>query len=785
MCFSELSEIAEYIGKESDTTKFDELQKLLSGGKLFITFWGHFSAGKSKLVNNLIGRNLLPVKPKESTAVLTYIGYGEDETAHLHYADGSSEVYPISDIKNIFEGANFQADKIEYIDICLPLPFLQNGLVLVDTPGINTILTRHQTLAFSAMQSAGQIVYVLGGATSKNDTEFIEMIAKAGIRILFVRTKCDEFSAMEENATVTLQEQADQLAKLVGREIEFFAVSNERDSAEYFGEIDKLRQRLAILSKDADQELIEICNERCKVYAEEYANILRRQQAQCQEMLDGHNDSFEKEIALNQNILKKMRDKLGQNEANARQELLTTKNEAQNIAKQLVEKHTNRFAQKLNAITFGTNCERRCHEEYKAGVQNALQDMQLNIHALIDQIITEEHKTLTDDISIEDIPPLLSYAEMEEDSFAGVEQYRENLIKIKCELQKLAEEKASLTSEKVDLANNESVREYQEAIDEIDEKLSQIPKDIAMREIPANNTVSETFRRIGETADLAMLLLPTGTIAKGASMVLKAKPLAQFANKARKITEIISPFDTVRTAKKASMLSQLKRVFNKRGYAHAATEKTIQSAINQGANKLESNFRERNGSGILDAFSLAYWFQKIGSNFDEMPRLEVDTEVEAQKTAMRRQLIEEKNRILEEKIKQKKALNLIKSKQDELAERERRQNEIAVEVEKQMKRAEEKERTTRFSEFKARYKKYFADNINQLFGRLTENIFADAEQNFALCFAKRNQYMINAVKEKERLAENTANLAKQGEDRIREEIAKCAGYLKTLEGLPL
>ena len=89
MNYEPMKEIANYLQRPEDEQNIETLERIEDDGKFFLTFWGHYSAGKSRLINTLLKRDFLPVHVKETTASLTYIQYGEEEHGILFHEDGS------------------------------------------------------------------------------------------------------------------------------------------------------------------------------------------------------------------------------------------------------------------------------------------------------------------------------------------------------------------------------------------------------------------------------------------------------------------------------------------------------------------------------------------------------------------------------------------------------------------------------------------------------------------------------------------------------------------------
>jgi len=58
-----------------------------------LAFCGHFSAGKSSMINQLIGENLLPSSPIPTSANLVKVKTGE-EYAKVYFKEGNPRLYP-------------------------------------------------------------------------------------------------------------------------------------------------------------------------------------------------------------------------------------------------------------------------------------------------------------------------------------------------------------------------------------------------------------------------------------------------------------------------------------------------------------------------------------------------------------------------------------------------------------------------------------------------------------------------------------------------------------------
>ena len=77
---------------EKAAKKIRDLAQKLHEHAFGIAFCGHFSAGKSRMINELLGENLLPSSPIPTSANLVKVHAGE-EYALVHFREGTPRKY--------------------------------------------------------------------------------------------------------------------------------------------------------------------------------------------------------------------------------------------------------------------------------------------------------------------------------------------------------------------------------------------------------------------------------------------------------------------------------------------------------------------------------------------------------------------------------------------------------------------------------------------------------------------------------------------------------------------
>lgn len=110
---------------------------------------GEFKRGKSTFVNALIGRKVCPTDTDICTSTVTCIKYGEKVKAIRLYGDFSNlktQEIDFDDIERYTVGSAEEIDNTVCIELELPLPELQKGLTIIDTPGVGGLDPRHAAL---------------------------------------------------------------------------------------------------------------------------------------------------------------------------------------------------------------------------------------------------------------------------------------------------------------------------------------------------------------------------------------------------------------------------------------------------------------------------------------------------------------------------------------------------------------------------------------------------------------------------------------------------------------
>ncbi|QHT61795.1 dynamin [Paenibacillus lycopersici] len=146
-------------GDEGDARRLLDLRSKLDQGQLTVAFCGHFSAGKSTLVNRLCGTELLPSSPIPTSANVVSIMNGEAKATITKLVSGQEQTLevPIQDVNAYCK----DGETVLSVSLSYPIPRLGGHTVLLDTPGIDSTDDAHRMATESALHLADVVFYVM------------------------------------------------------------------------------------------------------------------------------------------------------------------------------------------------------------------------------------------------------------------------------------------------------------------------------------------------------------------------------------------------------------------------------------------------------------------------------------------------------------------------------------------------------------------------------------------------------------------------------------------------
>lgn len=213
-----------YFALEQELERFHEFCSFPAlAQKFVVAFGGGFSAGKSSLINTLLGKRLLVTEVDPTTSLPTYLLKGENDAVHAHNLFGhridlSTEEF-LSLTHDEIERYGSNISRLLRSAFITRADFPWNNLALIDTPGY----TKHEDQAQSArtdehiartqLNAAQAIVWVIDarkGCITEDDLQFLASVQADIPRLIIVsradQKPADEISAIVQGIKATLSE---------------------------------------------------------------------------------------------------------------------------------------------------------------------------------------------------------------------------------------------------------------------------------------------------------------------------------------------------------------------------------------------------------------------------------------------------------------------------------------------------------------------------------------------------------------------------------------------------
>jgi len=220
-----LRDEARWHGASADLAALHAAAERLRTGRFVLAVVGEFSSGKSFLLNALLGKiareersgvaritGLLATDINPSTATITELSYAAEESATAHYPGGRSERVPldrlsrfvaVADEAKLHDATGDANDAPTLVRVGVDSPFLRNGFIVADTPGLASINPAHRRATLSYLPGADAVLYLIDTQQpfTDGDASFLGIIRRYVESMFVVQTKIDLWRMTDGDGT--------------------------------------------------------------------------------------------------------------------------------------------------------------------------------------------------------------------------------------------------------------------------------------------------------------------------------------------------------------------------------------------------------------------------------------------------------------------------------------------------------------------------------------------------------------------------------------------------------
>lgn len=776
-------DIAVYTEHMDIAEKLRNMVDMLESGKYLLAFMGEYSAGKSRLINNLLGRDILPTHVNETTALITYIQYGDSEYAELVELDGSVSECSFDDIVEIWQ-SGVAAEKISHLD-CIRLfvnsDILRNGMIIADTPGINTVFQPHVEKTVNLLESANRVVYVMGGSMNGVDRDFVNCIHDNGIETIMVRSKMDMLSSTDENIDDTIRKENSELSIFTSAPV--FFVSNEKDTR-FYPAVSELRSYLLNnVSASLKENLEKAAEAKLSVYTGTLEKLLKEKEKMINMLLSNNTSAYNEEKKKSERKLRQLNDTLSDNQKKLRADFESVRSAAMRDALKVkdkkLEKDTRWIGEQNFSLegfsfsSFGEELE-KCLKRDCCDIQNAY-------ISAFDKVTGNNVRELRDELAANDlffdtVPP--ATLDEAEDIMEEYQQRVAALNALQDSLQNKIEECRVQISNKEDQLSGaaQQLKVYEDAVNEVQGELNALGRYVPRYVIQeGSHSKEKQMAAAGKALDILSILIPGEAWAKGLGLVLKGVKGAEVSvNTLKGIDLAMDGVRMLHKFKKDAMNpSDVTAIGMNDPYVEAAY--VGEEGRRQLENQLRNNEQPPN---ILDFLSIEYYFKKLGKKMDK-PDVVVEDQAykisyENARDAIKNEASAKANAAAEERIRImhiKDEAEKAKVRQDAL-DREMKNADALIDEEEKKYKKELKKRIN------INYCKYYTGLVDDSLTEFTESLKSEVLPKIeAKMTAYLDSYGLSLREEIESQNDTLNDLESkfngEGKEALEKELEKC------------
>jgi small GTP-binding protein len=159
-----------------------------------VALFGEFNAGKSTLLNAIVGESIAPVSILPATATLHVVRHAEEPYSVVHFVAGDTRVVTRRAVVDVLR--ELDGKDVARVETFLPQDLLRE-IEWVDTPGFNSPHPLHAQAAARALEECDVALFVLDGtqALKASERSILERAAELGTTLVVWLNKSDRLDA--------------------------------------------------------------------------------------------------------------------------------------------------------------------------------------------------------------------------------------------------------------------------------------------------------------------------------------------------------------------------------------------------------------------------------------------------------------------------------------------------------------------------------------------------------------------------------------------------------------
>lgn len=192
----EVAESCTSAGRTDLAERVDARREILAAPNVCVVVAGEFKAGKSSLVNALVGADVCPVDDDIATSVPTLVRFAVEAGVRVRRDAGDPDgPHPVERVAAYVTEAGNPAnrERVHVVEVGVPSALLRDGLVLVDTPGVGGLGSTYASATATALTMADAVLFVSDASQEYTgpELEFLAAARRTCPQVVPVLTKVD------------------------------------------------------------------------------------------------------------------------------------------------------------------------------------------------------------------------------------------------------------------------------------------------------------------------------------------------------------------------------------------------------------------------------------------------------------------------------------------------------------------------------------------------------------------------------------------------------------------
>jgi Dynamin family len=212
---------------EGISRRIADLSAIIEENRYQVAVVGQFKRGKTSVLNALLGSEVLPVGAVPFTSVITVVKYGALPGVQVVFNTGEQRPIPLTELSDyVSETGNPGNSKgVDHVDVFYPSNYLQDGVVLTNSPGFGGPNEHATRLAYDFLPQIDAAIFVTSPDPPLTSAE-IAFLTKLGTTVSHVFVVMNKADLADPRSLAAILEFASKaITTAVGRRTPIYIIS--------------------------------------------------------------------------------------------------------------------------------------------------------------------------------------------------------------------------------------------------------------------------------------------------------------------------------------------------------------------------------------------------------------------------------------------------------------------------------------------------------------------------------------------------------------------------------